>query len=55
MHHVSEELSSGVADFEVEAICAFDVDAEDALVALEEGQWAVMLQIEVKGADDQLF
>ena len=55
MHHVSEEFSSGVADFEVEAICAFDVDAKDALVALEERQRAVRLQIEVKGADDQLF
>ena len=55
MHHVSEEFSGGVADFKVEAICAFDVDAEDALVAFEEGQRSIMLQIEVEGADDELL
>ena len=39
----------------VEAIRALDINAEDALVSLQEGQRAVMLKIEIQRTDDLLF
>lgn len=47
VHHVAQQLSRRVSDLHVEGVVSLLIDAHDALVALKEGQRAVVLQVEV--------
>ena len=55
MHHVAQKLPGREADLVIEQVRLLLVDAHDSLIALEERQGAITLQVKIKSTNDLLF